>query len=114
MSDAALIVAGKNLRQHWADQALYLKMDAQTMAMNAAEMRKRDTEVKREFLAALKIAEQNAAPLTPDQFDIRVKGYMPCRIVSKTADRYGTVMVAFEDNTRRRFQRYKVKGAENL
>lgn len=48
------------------------------------------------------------------EFRTRVRGYIPCRIVSKQSDKKGTVMVAFEDNTRLRFMRYKVEGAENL
>jgi hypothetical protein len=54
MSLAPLVVAGMNLRQHWTDQSLYLEMDASQMIMRSAEMRKRDAEIKREFLAALR------------------------------------------------------------
>jgi len=55
---APLIVAGMNLRQHWADQEAYLEMDASQMIMRSAEMRKRDADTKREFLAALRQIER--------------------------------------------------------
>lgn len=55
---ANLIVAGMNLREHWAEQKTYIEMDATNMAIRAAEMRRRDAETKREFLAALRQAER--------------------------------------------------------
>lgn len=53
---AALIVAVKNLCQHWDDVEHYLKMDAAAMIMRAAEMRKRDAAIKREVRTALSTA----------------------------------------------------------
>lgn len=55
---AALIVAGKNLRQHWLDTDAYKEMDGFSMVMRAKEMRQRDAETKRDFLDALKQAEK--------------------------------------------------------
>ncbi len=43
----------------------------------------------------------------------RVRGYEPCRLVSRKVHR-GEVQVQFENGTRRWFLASKVAGAENL
>lgn len=43
----------------------------------------------------------------------RVKGYLPCRLVSRKVHR-GEVQVQFENGARRWFHASKVKGAELL
>ncbi len=51
--------------------------------------------------------------IKPSDYVDRVKGYLPCRLVSRKVHR-GEVQVQFESGTRRWFAAPKVLGAEDL